>query len=212
MKFTPPICPSIFKLFAVTVILFAFASCSHTEEEGSVSFSIPHSVCKQIAARAPVSTESTAMKVFVTGDWQTTKMVPITGDSSVTIEFDGIPSGSRLHVICLIEGVPDEYYGTVGSCKIGASNEIVISGKYENSVQLSLEDLDFSVDNSSYTLSLSRGLPGCTYRWEFSDIVATTSVQSYTYSGSTTDPFMGYSYCTIYCDGTEITTLSREQH
>ncbi len=208
MKFTPPICPSIFKLFAVTVILFAFASCSHTEEEGSVSFSIPHSVCKQIAARAPVSTESTAMKVFVTGDWQATKTVQITGENSVTMEFDGIPSGSKLHVICLIEGVPDEYYGTVDSCRIGVSNEIVISGKYKNPVELSLEDLHYSIDNLTYTLSLSRGLPGCTYRWEFSGIVTTTSVEAYAYSGLLTDPFLGYSCCTIYCDGTEITTLS----
>lgn len=212
MKFAPPSCPSIFKLFAVTAVLFAFASCSHTEEEGSVSLSIPNSVCKQIAARVPVSDESTVMKVFVTGDWQTTKRVPITGDSSVTIEFDGIPSGSKLHVLCLIEGVPDEYYGTVGSCQIGVSNEIVISGKYENSVQLSLEELDFSANNSSNTLSVNRDLPGCTYRWKYSDIIdTTTSVPSYTHSVPETEyfvGFLGYYYCTIYCDGTEITTLS----
>lgn len=210
MKFTPPIFPRIFKLFAATAAIFAFASCSHTEEEGSVSLNIPRSVCEQIVARSPVSTngsdEGTTMKVFVTGDWQTTKTVQITGGSGVTIGFDSIPSGSKVHVVCLIEGVPNEYYGTVGSCQIGVSNEIVISGKYENSVQLSLDDLYFSADTN--TISVTRDLPGCTYRWEFSDIVATTSVQSYTYSGSTTDPFMGYSYCTIYCDGTEITTLS----
>ena len=216
MKFTPPIFPRIFKLFAATAAIFAFASCSHTEEEGSVSLNIPRSVCEQIVARSPVSTngsdEGTTMKVFVTGDWQTTKMVPITGDSSVTIEFDGIPSGSKVHVVCLIEEVPDVNYGTVDSCQIGVSNELVISGKHENSVELSLEELNFNADNASYTLSVNRDLPGCTYRWEFSDIIdTTTSVPSYTHSVPETEYFPGFLgsyYCTIYCDGTEITTLS----
>ncbi len=216
MKFTPPIFPRIFKLFAATAAIFAFASCSHTEEEGSVSLNIPRSVCEQIVARSPVSTngsdEGTTMKVFVTGDWQTTKTVQVTGGSGVTIGFDGIPSGSKVHVVCLIEEVPDVNYGTVGSCQIGVSNEIVISGKHENSVQLSLEELNFSADNASNTLSVNRDLPGCTYRWEFSDIIdTTTSVPSYTHSVPETEyfpGFLGYFYCTIYCDGTEITTLS----
>lgn len=220
MKFTPPVFSRIFKLFAATAAIFAFASCSHTEEEGSVSFNIPRSVCEQIVARSPVSTsgsdEGATMKVFVTGDWQTTKTVQVTGDSSVTIGFDSIPSGSKVHVVCLIEGVPDEDYGTVGSCQIGVSNEIVISGKHENSVELSLGTLNFGINSLTNSLSLSQGFPGCTYRWEFADgLITTTSVEFGTYPDfdpDMGDPFMGTSYCTIYCDGTEITTLSGEQH
>ncbi|MBP5695141.1 MAG: hypothetical protein J6X11_00665 [Treponema sp.] len=221
MKFTPPIFSRIFKLFAATAAILAFASCSHTEEEGSVSLNIPRSVCEQIVARSPVSTsgsdEGATMKVFVTGDWQATKTVQITGGSGVTIGFDSIPSGSKVHVVCLIEGVLNENWGFVGSCQIGVSNELVISGKHENSVELSLGNLSFVFDDSStYTLSLTQGFPGCTYRWEFADgVITTTSVEfgTYPYSGPDMgDPFMGTSYCTIYCDGTEITTLGGVQY
>lgn len=210
MKFTTPVCLRLFKFFIASAAIFAFSSCSNAEKEGTVSLNIPSSFCEQIAARAPYSGTSTGgaateMKVFVTGDHEARKTVRLTG-GDITLEFDGIKPGSYVRLVCLIEEDPNDSYGTVGTCKIFVSDEMPIYGKFKNAPKIKFETLSIGDDCGS-TISLNRNLPGCTYKWDLGcGPTVTTSGNSYNYS----DPnaTMGVSSCTIYCDGTEITTLS----
>ena len=211
MNFTTPVCLRLFKFFIASAAIFAFSSCSNAEEEGTVSLNIPSSFCEQIAARAPYSGTSTGvaateMKVFITGDYEARKTVWLKPGDNITLQFDGIKVGSYIHVVCLIEGVPEESYGTVTTCKIFVSDEMPIYGKFKNAPKIKFETLSIGDDCGS-TISLNRNLPGCTYKWDLGcGPTVTTSGNSYNYS----DPnaTMGVSSCTIYCDGTEITTLS----
>lgn len=214
MKFSTPVCLRLFKFFIASAAIFAFSSCSNAEEEGTVSLNIPSSFCEQIAARAPYSGTSTGgaateMKVFITGDHKARKTVRLTPGDNITLQFDGIKVGSYIHVVLL---VVDESASS-GSCTIGISDEIPIYGKYENSVAPRFNTLNLSYTDAvnaqgeytSTSLLLDRDLPGCTYKWEFgSGPTIITSSAKCTSSPHTT---MGDSYCTIYCDGTEITTL-----
>lgn len=210
MKFTTPVCLRLFKFFIASAAIFAFSSCSNAEEEGTVSLNIPCSFCEQIAARPPFSGTSTGgaateMKVFVTGDHEARKTVRLTG-GDITLEFDGIKPGSYVRLVCLIEEDPDDSYGTVSKCKIFVSDEMPIYGKFKNAPKIKFETVNFFDDYSS-TLSLSRDLPGCTYKWTYGSTEKTTSGNTCTYSDS--NDTMGKSSCTIYCGGTEITTLSQ---
>lgn len=214
MKFTTPVCLRLFKFFIASAAIFAFSSCSNAEEEGTVSLNIPSSFCEQIAARPPISGTSTGgaateMKVFITGDYEARKTVWLKPGDNITLQFDGIKVGSYIHVVLLVvnESAPSD------SCTIGISDEIPIYGKYENSVAPRFNTLNLSYtdafDNdgscTSTSLLLDRDLPGCTYKWKFgSGPTIITSSAKCTSSPNTT---MGDSYCTIYCDGTEITTL-----
>lgn len=214
MNFTTPVCLKLFKFFIASAAIFAFSSCSNAEEEGTVSLNIPSSFCEQIAARAPYSGTSTGgaateIKVFITGDYEARKTVWLTPGDNITLQFDGIKVGSYIHVVLL---VVDESASS-GSCTIGISDEIPIYGKYENSVAPRFNTLNLSYTDAvnaqgeytSTSLLLDRDLPGCTYKWKFgSGPTIITSSAKCTSSPNTT---MGDSYCTIYCDGTEITTL-----
>ncbi|HBB13558.1 MAG TPA: hypothetical protein DCZ76_04690 [Treponema sp.] len=149
------------------------------------------------------------MKVFVTGDYEARKTVWLTPGDNITLQFDGIKVGSYIHVVLL---VVDESASS-DSCIIGISDEIPIYGKYENSVAPRFNTLNLSYTDAvnaqgeytSTSLLLDRDLPGCTYKWKFgSGPTIITSSAKCTSSPNTT---MGFSYCTIYCDGTEITTL-----
>lgn len=214
MKFTTPVCLRLFKFFIASAAIFAFSSCSNAEEEVSVSLNIPSSFCEQIAARPPFSGTSTGgaateMKVFITGDYEARKTVWLKPGDNITLQFDGIKVGSYIHVVLL---VVDESASS-GSCTIGISDEIPIYGKYENSVAPRFNTLNLSYTDAvnaqgeytSTSLLLDRDLPGCTYKWKFgSGPTIITSSAKCTSSPHTT---MGDSYCTIYCDGTEITTL-----
>lgn len=211
MKFTAPVCLRLFKLFIASAAIFAFSSCSNAEEEGTVSLNIPSSVCEQLIARPPFSGTSsvagaTEMKVFLTGDHEARKTVRL-NSNEITLEFDGIKPGSYVRLVCLIEEEPDDSYGTVSTCRIFVGDETPIYGKFKNAPKIKFEDLHIS-DNNSSRISLSKSLPGCTYKWVLGNgRTATTSESSFTYS----DPNATYgeSSCTIYCGGTEITTLSR---
>ena len=217
MKFSTPVCLRLFKFFIASAAIFAFSSCSNAEEEGTVSLNIPSSFCEQIAARPPFSGTSTGgaateMKVFVTGDHEARKTVWLTPGDNITLQFDGIKVGSYIHVVLL---VVDESASS-DSCTIGISDEIPIYGKYENSVAPRFNTLNLSYtdafdnendpgDCTSTSLLLDRDLPGCTYKWEFGN--GPTIITSGAKCTSSPHTTMGYSYCTIYCDGTEITTL-----
>ena len=210
MKFSTPVCLRLFKFFIASAAIFAFSSCSNAEEEGTVSLNIPSSFCEQIAARPPFSGTSTGgaateMKVFVTGDHEARKTVRLTG-GDITLEFEGIKPGSYVRLVCLIEEDPNDSYGTVGTCKIFVSDEMPIYGKFKNAPKIKFEEVSIS-DNYSSRISLNTSLPGCTYKWVLGDgTTATTSRNVFNYS----DPNATYgeSSCTIYCGGTEITTLS----
>nr|MBP5575735.1 hypothetical protein [Treponema sp.] len=210
MKFTAPVCLRLFKLFIASAVIFAFSSCSNAEEEGTVSLNIPSSVCEQLIARPPFSGTSsvagaTEMKVFLTGDHEARKTVRL-NSNEITLEFDGIKPGSYVRLVCLIEEEPDDSYGTVSTCRIFVGDETPIYGKFKNAPKIKFEDLHIS-DNYSSRISLSKSLPGCTYKWVLGDgTTATTSRNVFNYS----DPNATYgeSSCTIYCGGTEITTLS----
>ena len=170
MKFTTPVCLRLFKFFIASAVIFAFSSCSNAEEEGTVSLNIPSSFCEQIAARPPISGTSTGgaateMKVFVTGDHEARKTVRLTG-GDITLEFDGIKPGSYVRLVCLIEGEYNESYDTVTTCKIFVGDEMPIYGKFKNAPKIKFETVSISDDNGS-TLSLSRDLPGCTYKWTY---------------------------------------------
>ena len=219
MKFTTPVCLRLFKFFIASAAIFAFSSCSNAEEEGTVSLNIPSSFCEQIAARAPYSGTSTGeaateMKVFITGDYEARKTVWLTPGDNITLQFDGIKVGSYIHVVLL---VVDESASS-DSCIIGISDEIPIYGKYENSVAPRFNTLNLSYTDTSNpqgectstSLVLDRDLPGCTYKWKFGN--GPTIITSSAKCTSSPNTTMGDSYCTIYCDGTEITTLgiSRE--
>lgn len=211
MKFSTLVCLRLFKFFIASAAIFAFSSCSNAEEEGTVSLNIPSSFCEQIAARAPYSGTSTGsaeteMKVFITGDYEARKTVWLTPGDNITLQFDGIKPGSYVRLVCLIEKDPDDSYGTVSECKIFVSDEMPIYGKFKNAPKIKFEDVSIS-DNYGSRISLDKSLPGCTYKWVLGcGPTATTSGNSYNYS----DPnaTFGISSCTIYCGGTEITTLS----
>ncbi|MBP5438166.1 MAG: hypothetical protein J6Y30_09320 [Treponema sp.] len=211
MKFTAPVCLRLLKLFIASAVIFAFSSCSNAEEEGTVSLNIPSSVCEQLIARPPFSGTSsvagaTEMKVFLTGDHEARKTVWLTPGANITLQFDGIKPGSYVRLVCLIEGEYNESYDTVTTCKIFVGDEMPIYGKFKNAPKIKFETLSIGDDHGS-TLSLSRDLPGCTYKWTYGSTEKTTSGNTCTYSDS--NDTLGKSSCTIYCGGTEITTLSQ---
>ncbi|MBQ5498689.1 MAG: hypothetical protein IIT73_02685, partial [Treponema sp.] len=180
MKFSTPVCLRLFKFFIASAAIFAFSSCSNAEEEVSVSLNIPSSFCEQIAARPPFSGTSTGgaateMKVFVTGDHEARKTVWLTPGADITLQFDGIKVGSYVRLVCLIEGVPEESFGTVETCKIFVGDEMPIYGKFKNAPKIKFEEVSIS-DNYSSRISLNKSLPGCTYKWVLGDgTTATTS-------------------------------------
>lgn len=144
MKFSTPVCLRLFKFFIASAAIFAFSSCSNAEEEASVSLNIPSSFCEQIAARAPYSGTSTGgaateMKVFITGDYEARKTVWLKPGDNITLQFDGIKVGSYIHVVCLIEGVPEESYGTVTTCKIFVSDEMQFMANLKMPLKSSLK-------------------------------------------------------------------------
>jgi len=200
----------IFKLFLSTAAFISITACTNTESEGALSLSVPSNICERLAARAPAG-ETSQLIVFITGDWEAKKTLTISNESlsgdGLSVEFDGIPTGTKVRAVCLSPNTDSE---NQSFCLLGISDEISISGEKENSLAVSLSKIFFST-NYEDCFQLDRDLPGCTYTWLLGNgTTQTTSESIYYFSGG--DPWLGENYCTIYCAGTQIVTLSFEEN
>ena len=224
MKVTPPLFLRIFKFCLTAGLLLFMQSCSHQEDDGSVSLNIPSSVCQRLAAR-DIGDPTDTMTIFVTGDYEAKKTISFPEDNfpaaGIKVEFGGIRAGSKVRVVCL-QNIGGDYAPV--SCTIGVSDEVTILGGQENAANVQLLNLSVDVTvvlaTSTYIMSLSRNLPGCTYNWYFkdSDFYGGTEF-SFTTSSSECNfsPYLpannsfgsvdGTHLCTIYCNGTKIITL-----
>ena len=228
MKVTPPLFLRIIKFCLTAGLLLFMQSCSHQEDDGSVSLNIPSSVCQRLASR-DIGDPTDTMTIFVTGDYEAKKTISFPADNfpaaGITVEFGGIRAGSKVRVVCLFRSDDDSAY----SCKIGVSDEVTILGGQENAANVKLADLIIyaSVDTSTstYIMSLSRNLPGCTYNWYFKDSDFYDGTEfSFTTSSNECNfsPYLpasnsfgsvdGTHLCTIYCNGTKIITLKPDIH
>ena len=231
MKATPSlIFLRIFNFCLAATLLLSLQSCSHQEDDGSVSLNIPSSVCQRLAAR-DIGDPTDTMTIFVTGDYEAKKTISFPEDNfpaaGIKVEFGGIRAGSKVRVVCL-QNIGSDY--APESCMIGVSDEVTILGGQDNAANVLLSNLNISVFadvfNFTYTMSLNRDLPGCTYKWYFKtteepgycssedkrEVTLTTSTNVCDFTDYVTND-SGFSYmtsthlCTIYCNGTKIITL-----
>lgn len=225
MKVTPPLFLRIFKFCLTAGLLLFMQSCSHQEDDGSVSLNIPSSVCQRLASR-DIGDPTDTMTIFVTGDYEAKKTISFSSDNfpaaGITVEFGGIRAGSKVRVVCLFRSDDDSAY----SCKIGVSDEVTIMGGQENAASVKLVTESFEVPSFEGTsdpeMYLTQSLSGCTYKWYFrsapdvSDFVEVTRTTSepicyFVGCGITTSSSFGAPLsihsCTIYCNDTKIITL-----
>lgn len=226
MKVTPPLFLRIFKFCLTAGLLLFMQSCSHQEDDGSVSLNIPSSVCQRLASR-DIGDPTDTMTIFVTGDYEAKKIIPFPEDNSpaagITVEFGGIRAGSKVRVVCL-QNIGGDYAPV--TCTIGVSDEVTILGGQENAANVQLSNLTFYTPTTDNIMSLSRNLPGCTYKWYFKsteeegycppgenrELTLTTSTNVCDFTGYVLET-SGFGYmssthlCTIYCNGTKIITL-----
>lgn len=228
MKVTPPLFLRIFKFCLTAGLLLFMQSCSHQEDDGSVCLNIPSSVCQGLASR-DIGDPTGTMTIFVTGDYEAKKIISFPEDNfpaaGIKVEFGGIRAGSKVRVVCL-QNIGGDYAPV--SCTIGVSDEVTILGGQENAANVQLADLIIyaSVDTSTstYIMSLSRNLPGCTYNWYFKNGNYDDAEFSFTTSSNECNfsPYLpasnsfgsvdGTHLCTIYCNGTKIITLKPDIH
>lgn len=226
MKVTPPLFLRIFKFCLTAGLLLFMQSCSHQEDDGSVSLNIPSSVCQRLASR-DIGDPTDTMTIFVTGDYEAKKTISFPADNfpgaGIKVEFGGIRAGSKVRVVCLQNLGFDS---TPVSCTIGVSDEVTILGGQENAANVQLSNLTFYTPTTDNIMSLSRNLPGCTYKWYFKsteeegycppgenrELTLTTSTNVCDFTGYVLET-SGFGYmssthlCTIYCNGTKIITL-----
>ncbi|MBQ1593292.1 MAG: hypothetical protein II077_14760 [Treponema sp.] len=226
MKVTPPLFLRIFKFCLTAGLLLFMQSCSHQEDDGSVCLNIPSSVCQRLAAR-DIGDPTDTMTIFVTGDYEAKKTISFPADNfpaaGIKVEFGGIRAGSKVRVVCL-QNLGDDY--APASCTIGVSDEVTILGGQENAANVQLSNLTFYTPTINNIMSLSRNLPGCTYKWYFKtteelgycssedkrEVTLTTSTNVCDFTGYVLGT-SGFGYmssthlCTIYCNGTKIITL-----
>lgn len=226
MKVTPPLFLRIFKFCLTAGLLLFMQSCSHQEDDGSVSLNIPSSVCQGLASR-DIGDPTDTMTIFVTGDYEAKKTISFPEDNfpaaGIKVEFGGIRAGSKVRVVCL-QNIGGDYAPV--SCTIGVSDEVTILGGQENAANVQLSNLTFYTPTINNIMSLSRNLPGCTYNWYFKsteedgycppganrELTLTTSTNVCDFTGYVLET-SGFGYmssthlCTIYCNGTKIITL-----
>lgn len=188
--FPPPVRLRIFKrFFNLLAIIFtatlALVSCSAGKYEGSISIALP---AREILTRAGVSaardaTDENLCTIFITGDYEAKKTVPMSLDASDTGElakatFDNIPAGSKVRVaVSYTTGGEDAPSG------IGVSDEITIIGGETQTANVAMKfiyfdngklDSEENIAKLFYTSDLTSdphphiSLPNaCTYKFTF---------------------------------------------
>lgn len=235
--FTPSHLRIFKRFFNLLAIIFtatlALVSCSAGKDEGSISIALP---AREILTRAGVSaardaTDDNLCTIFITGDYEAKKTVPMSDAAGTTGElaratFDNIPAGSKVRVAVSYttgeEGI---------TCLIGVSDEITIIGGETQTANVVIKTIrltnNVSGDTATgmalihYVPPISAtpdsyiSLPSCCY-YKFT-FTPTDDSPSHTYKtssafydlGSAATPFAHSYYVTakIFCNDTEILRL-----
>lgn len=199
--------------------VFALASCSAGNDDGCICIVLPS---REDFSRAGLSAAHTAtdlylISVFITGDYEAKKTIPVTEDDEhkvLSVTFDKIPAGAKVRVACGLVA-PAEGQGVVG---IG--DEITVLGGQEQNASVKLRKIKFEttdtggqivyyIEDSPYEQIIS--LPSvCTYKFTYTpssggtETVYETSYPYFTDSSATT----GEKVAIIFCNGTEILKIS----
>lgn len=199
--------------------VFALASCSAGNDDGCICIALPS---REDFSRAGLSAARTAtdlylINVFITGDYEAKKTIPVTEDDEhkvLSVTFDKIPAGAKVRVACGLVA-PAEGQGVVG---IG--DEITVLGGQAQNTSVKLRKIRFAtsetIDKLIYHVEDSPveqiiSLPSvCNYKFTYTpssggtETVYETSHPYFTDSSATT----GKKVAIIFCNGTEILKLS----